>query len=137
MIESLDEDKPFDQFIREQLAGDEMAGEIEDEEDQELLVATGLLRIGPYDNSAKLFKEEGQNRANVLADMTETTAAAFLGLTMGCCRCHDHKTEPLSHEDHYRFRAFFAGVGIDEDVELDPPDSLQKCGPTTRESTPA
>src|SRR5690606_38578321 len=88
---------------------------------QEQLVATGFLRIGPYDYSARLFMEEGQNRANVLADMTETTAAAFLGLTMGCCRCHDHKTEPLSHEDHYRLRAFFAGIGIDKDVELDPP----------------
>ncbi len=121
VIDSLHNDKPFDRFVREQLAGDELAGEIEDEEDQEQLVATGFLRIGPYDYSSKLFKEEGQNRANVLADMTETTAAAFLGLTMGCCRCHDHKTEPLSHEDHYRLRAFFAGVGIDNDVELDPP----------------
>jgi hypothetical protein len=121
VIDSLHEDKPFDQFVREQLAGDELAGEIENQQEQEQLVATGFLRIGPYDYSAKLFMEEGQNRANVLADMTETTAAAFLGLTMGCCRCHDHKTEPLSHEDHYRLRAFFAGIDIDNDVELDPP----------------
>lgn len=121
VIDSFCKDKPYDQFVREQLAGDELAGEIEIEQDQEQLVATGFLRIGPYDYSARLFMEEGQNRANVLADMTETTGAAFLGLTMGCCRCHDHKTEPFSHEDHYRLRAFFAGVGIDKDVELDAP----------------
>jgi hypothetical protein len=120
IVRSLNQDKPLDRFIREQLAGDEMVpGEPQDEAEQDALIATGYLRTGPWDNSSKLFNEEHKTRAAHLADLTETTASAFLGLTMSCCRCHDHKTEPLSQEDHYRFRAFFSGVKFADERILD------------------
>ncbi len=111
---------PFDQFVLEQLAGDEMVnGQPKDSVDQRRWIATGYLRMGPYDNAAKLFNEQDRARVEVLSDLTETTGSAFLGLTLACCRCHDHKTEPLSHADHYRFRAFFAATRFAEDQSLE------------------
>jgi cytochrome c553 len=92
VIRSLNADKPFDRFIREQLAGDELlAGPPRDEAERDALIA----------------------------DLVETTGAAFLGLTMSCCRCHDHKFDPLSQADHYRLRAFFEGVKFADDLPLD------------------
>ena len=120
VIRSFNADKPFDWFVTEQLAGDELvAGAPRDEAEQDALIATGYLRIGPQDNSAKLFNEEDRARHELLSDLTETTGSAFLALTLSCCRCHDHKTEPLSQADHYRMRAFFEGVAFGDDVALD------------------
>ena len=120
VIRSFNADKPFDQFIREQLAGDELVpGPPRDETDQDRLIATGYLRLGPHDNSAALFGEEGKVRNALMADLVETTSGAFLGLTMSCCRCHDHKYDPLSQADHYRMRAFFEPVKFADDVPLD------------------
>ena len=120
VVRALQQDKPFDQFIREQLAGDELVeGAPKDQAAQDRLIATGYLRMGPQDNSAKLFGEEHRARAAIEADMAETTATAFLGMTLRCCRCHDHKTDPLTHEDHYRLRAFFSGVKLKDDVAID------------------
>jgi hypothetical protein len=120
VVRSLNADKPFDQFTREQLAGDELlAGPPRDAAEQDCLIATGYLRLGPYDNAAPLFNESDRSRAELLADVTETTAAAFLGLTFSCCRCHDHKYDPLSQADHYRFRAFFAAMRFADDTSLD------------------
>src|SRR5205085_9545110 len=86
---------------------------------RDCLIATGYLRLGPHDNAAALFNEQDRSRAELLADVTETTAGAFLGLTMTCCRCHDHKYDPLSQADHYRFRAFFEPVKFADDLPLD------------------
>jgi hypothetical protein len=120
VIRSFNADKPFDQFTREQLAGDELlSGPPRDAAERDALIATGYLRLGPHDNAAPLFNEQARSRAELMADLTETTAGAFLGLTMGCCRCHDHKYDPLSQADHYRFRAFFAGVKFGDDVPID------------------
>lgn len=120
VVRSFNADKPFDQFAREQLAGDELLeGPPNTPAEQDALIATGYLRIGPQDNSASLFNEQDRARTELLADLTETTGTAFLGLTLSCCRCHDHKTEPLSHADHFRFRAFFAGVRYGDDLRLD------------------
>ena len=120
VVRSFNADKPFDQFIREQLAGDELFdGPPDTAAEQDCLIATGYLRLGPHDNAAKLFDEQDRSRAELLADVTETTAAAFLGLTMSCCRCHDHKYDPLSQADHYRFRAFFAAMQFADDLPLD------------------
>lgn len=119
-IRSFNEDKPFNQFILEQLAGDELLeGAPRNSKDQDLLIATGYLRLGPQDNSASLFNEQARSRAELLADLVETTGSAFLGLTMSCCRCHDHKYDPLSQADHFRMRAFFEGVKPAEDLPLD------------------
>jgi hypothetical protein len=120
VIRSFNADKPFDQFVKEQLAGDELLeGAPKTAAEQDYLIATGYLRVGPQDNSAPLFNEQARARAELMADLTETTGSAFLGLTMGCCRCHDHKYDPLSHADHFRMRAFFEGVKHADDVPLD------------------
>jgi hypothetical protein len=120
VVRSFNADKPFDQFVREQLAGDELIdGPPATPAEQDSLIATGYLRLGPHDNAAKLFDEADRSRAELLADVTETTAAAFLGLTLSCCRCHDHKYDPLSQADHYRFRAFFAAMQFADELPLD------------------
>jgi hypothetical protein len=120
VVRSFNADKPFDQFIREQLAGDELLdGAPTTSAEQDELIATGYLRLGPHDNAAKLFDEQDRSRDELLVDVTETTASAFLGLTLACCRCHDHKYDPLSQADHYRFRAFFAAMKFADDLPLD------------------
>jgi len=101
VIQSFNEDKPFDRFIREQIAGDEL-----DPENPEALIATGFLRHYPYEYNAVDIELKRQDMLN---DITETTAATFLALTLGCARCHDHKTDPLTQRDYYRLQAFFAG----------------------------
>ncbi len=111
VIRAFNDDKPFDQFMQEQLAGDELlAGPPQSPADVDKLIATGFLRLGQWDSTAAIFQEETRLRAEMMADVTNTTAAAFLGLTMSCCQCHDHKYDPLSQADHYRLRAFFAAV---------------------------
>ncbi len=126
VVRSFNADKPFDEFIREQLAGDELVdGPPDCSDEQDRLIATGYLRLGPHDNAAALFDEQDRSRAELLADVTETTAAAFLGLTFSCCRCHDHKYDPLSQADHFRLRAFFAAVKFADDVPLDLADEWQ------------
>ena len=82
----------------------------EDSAEADMLIATGYLRLGQWDSTASIFQEEPRLQAEMMADLTNTTASAFLGLTMSCCQCHDHKYDPLSQADHYRLRAFFAGV---------------------------
>lgn len=120
VIHAFNEDKPFDLFIREQLAGDELLdGPPRTPAEQEALIATGFLRVGPQDNSAPLFNEQARARAEWMADVTETTGSAFLGLTLSCCRCHDHKYDPLSQADHFRFRAFFQPLKTLDDYPLD------------------
>jgi len=119
-IRAFNADKPFDQFIREQLAGDELLDRAPaTPAEQDLLIATGYLRLGPQDNSAPLFNEQSRARAEFMADLTETTGSAFLGLTFSCCRCHDHKYDPISQADHFRLRAFFEPVKHADDTPLD------------------
>jgi hypothetical protein len=120
VIRSLNADKPFDQFIREQLAGDELLeGAPQNAAEQDYLIATGYLRLGPHDNSAPLFNEQARSRAELMADLVETTGSAFLGMTLSCARCHDHKYDPVSQADHFRMRSFFEGVKFASDVPLD------------------
>ncbi len=119
VIRSFNQDKPFDHFIREQLAGDELVdGVPRNSAEADMLIATGYLRLGQWDSTASIFQEEPRLRAEMMADVTNTTSAAFLGLTMLCCQCHDHKFDPLSQADHFRFRAFFAGVTSRDDLPV-------------------
>ena len=120
VIRSFNADKPFDRFVREQLAGDELLdGPPRDSSEQDDLIATGYMRLGPHDSSAALFNEQARSRAELMADLTETTGSAFLGLSLSCCRCHNHKHDPLSQADHYRFRAFFEAVKFADDLPVD------------------
>jgi hypothetical protein len=129
VIRSFNQDKPFDQFIREQLAGDELQlskarGETIHTSDEDLLLATGFLRLGQWDSTASLFQEEARLRAEMMADLTNTTASAFLGMTFSCCQCHDHKYDPLTQADHFRLRAFFAALQDRNDTVISPPEEL-------------
>ncbi|MBX3748439.1 MAG: DUF1553 domain-containing protein [Verrucomicrobiae bacterium] len=126
VVRSFNADKPYDRFLVEQLAGDEMlAGAPRTAAERDLLIATGYLRIGPQDNSASLFNEQARARSEWLSDLTETTGSAFLGLTLSCCRCHDHKYDPLSQADHFRLRAFFEPVEYGDALALDLADEQE------------
>ncbi len=120
VVRAFNSDKPFDRFILEQLAGDELvSGAPRDSAEQDAWIATGFLRLGPHDNAAPLFNEQERSRAELMADLVETTGGAFLGLTLSCSRCHDHKYDPLSQADHFRMRAFFEPVRFADDLALD------------------
>lgn len=120
IIRSLNEDKPYDRFIREQLAGDELlAGPPRTAAEADWLIATGFLRAGTYDSTASIFQEEKKARNELMADLVNTTGSAFLGLTFSCANCHDHKHDPISQADHFRFRAFFAAVQARDDLPVD------------------
>ena len=119
VIRAFNADKPYDQFITEQLAGDELANDtLSGPQASEFQIATGFLRLGPWDNSAAAFNEQDRARDELLTDLTETTGSGFLGLTMSCCRCHDHKYDPLIQADHYRLRAFFAPVTFTDNFQM-------------------
>ncbi len=101
VIAALNDDKPYDQFIREQLAGDALGAD----------VATGFLVGGPVDIvKSPDVALTAQQRADELDDMVGTTGTAFLGLTTGCARCHSHKFDPISHREYHALAAIFAGV---------------------------
>ena len=99
VIRALNADKPFNQFITEQLAGDEMDGA-----NTASVIATGFNRLGPWDDEPADFAVD---RFDQLDDIVNTTSQAFLGLTMGCARCHDHKFDPLLQTDYYSMVAIF------------------------------
>ena len=101
MIHAFNADKPFDRFVLEQIAGDELP---EDDHTPENLVATGYYRLGPWDDEPA---DPKQDRYDQLDDIVNTTSEVFLGLTLGCARCHNHKFEPLSMHDYYRMVAIF------------------------------
>jgi len=111
VIDSFLRDKPFDQFIREQLAGDEI-----DSTKQDLLIAAGFQRLGPLRKNAG-NQEVASSRNEVLTEMTNIVGAAFLGVTVGCARCHDHKFDAIRQKDYYRMQAFFASTH-EHDVPL-------------------
>ena len=117
VIKSFNEDKPYDRFVQEQIAGDEfwpddlnLEGTYQISRSKlaslEARIGTGLYTLGPElhesnMNVPKLVHEQ-------LIDSVDTTGSVFLGLTLGCARCHDHKFDPISQRDYYRFQAIFA-----------------------------
>ncbi|MDQ2898525.1 MAG: PSD1 and planctomycete cytochrome C domain-containing protein, partial [Acidobacteriota bacterium] len=112
VIRAFNSDKPYDLFVKEQLAGDELNDKRSKAEDRsERLVALGYLRMATWEADAN-FKT--QLRQDFLNDVTTTTAQVFLGFTAGCARCHDHKYDPIPQKDFYRMQAFFAATKPDE-----------------------
>lgn len=106
VIQSINADKPFNQFIREHLAGDVMG-----KDKPEIEVASAFLVAGAYDDVGNQDPVAQKNiRAATLDDMITATSGAFLGLTINCARCHHHKFDPIPTEDYYRIRAAFEGV---------------------------
>ena len=110
VIRSLNDDKPYDRFVSEQLAGDELAPD-----DMDARVATGFLRLGPYEENARDVLDQ---RNNVLNDVTDVTGQVFLGLTFACARCHDHKYDPILQADYFRLQAFFAAMSLEAEQPL-------------------
>jgi mono/diheme cytochrome c family protein len=106
VIRSFNEDKPFDRMVIEQLAGDQVG-----KGDPAVEAATGFLVAGPHDTvGIQNIEGQRQQRANDMDDIIAATGAGFLGLTVGCARCHDHKFDPIPQADYYRLRAVFEGV---------------------------
>jgi hypothetical protein len=99
VIDAFNKDKPFDRFIVEQLAGDELP-----DASAESVIATTFLRLGPWDDEPA---DPAADRFDQLDDIVSATSQAFLGLTLGCARCHNHKFEPLTMHDYYRMVAVF------------------------------
>lgn len=101
VIKSLNDDKPYDRFVREQIAGDTLGAD----------AAMGFIVGGAWDAvKSPDITLTLQQRADELHDMVSTTGSAFLGLTVGCARCHAHKFDPVPQLDYYRFKAVFSGV---------------------------
>lgn len=108
VVNAFNADKPFDRFVKEQLAGDELWPER-----TEALIATGFLRNLPDEINARDLNLKKQEVAN---DLTDTVSAVFLGTTLGCAQCHDHKTEKITQQEYYQFQAFFSNASWKDDV---------------------
>ncbi len=100
VIKSFNDDKPYDRFVKETIAGDEIFPE-----EAEAHQGTGFYTVSA--NRDMLYKQEKENRVETLTAFTDTTSGVFLGLTVGCARCHDHKFDPIPQRDYYRLQAVF------------------------------
>jgi hypothetical protein len=108
VIRSFNEDKPYDQFMREQVAGDVMEPVTSDG-----MIAPSLLVCGPWDQAGNAQANATQKmitREDELEDLLGVVGQSFLGLTINCARCHAHKFDPIPHEEYYRMKAIFEGV---------------------------
>lgn len=115
VVDAFNQDKPYDQFVREQLAGDEL-----NPESPESRVAVGFLRLGTYEYNQR--DVPGQWSA-ILNDLTDVTGDVFLGLGIGCARCHDHKFDPILQRDYFRLQAFFNPILPRDDLDLLPSEA--------------
>ena len=102
VIRSFNDDKPYDRFVREHLAGDELP-----DGGPDALTATGFYRLGLWDDEPA---DRDQAHFDSLDDIVATTGQVFLGLTVDCARCHDHKLDPIPQKDYYRFLSFFGNI---------------------------
>ena len=110
VIQSFNDDLPYDKFISWQIAGDEIAPDNKDAR-----IATGFLRLAPEESNGADYT---QIRQDILNDVTDVTSQAFLGLTMGCARCHNHKFDPIRQEEYFQFQAFFSGIIYPDAIPL-------------------
>jgi hypothetical protein len=113
VIDSFNADKPYDRFIMEQLAGDLLNGKTAEERNT-LAVATGFLAIGP---KGLIERNQEQYRMDVVDDQIDATSRAFLGLTVACARCHDHKFDPIPTADYYALAGIFRSTDTLPGVE--------------------
>jgi len=110
VVRSLNEDKSYDRFVKEQIAGDELWPD-----DPQARIATAFSRHYPEEWNARDLE---QRRQETLQDITDAVGSAFMGLTFGCAKCHDHKFDPILHRDYYRLQAFFANTANDDSIPL-------------------
>lgn len=122
VIRSFNADKPYSRFVREQIAGDALPSATRDS-----VIATGMLVSGPYDQAGMSSVSpivKGKAREDELEDMLATVGQTFLGATINCARCHDHKFDPFTAKDYYRLKAVFDGVNPG-DRPITPPEELK------------
>ncbi|MGE3310427.1 MAG: DUF1549 and DUF1553 domain-containing protein, partial [Limisphaerales bacterium] len=117
VIRSFNADKPYDRFVMEQIAGDELWPD-----DPDARIATGFNRHYPDESNARNLV---QRRQEILNDITDTVGFAFTGLTFACARCHDHKWDPISQADYFRLQAFFANTAAVDTLPLSSPTELE------------
>jgi cytochrome c553 len=135
VLRSFNQDQPYDRFVREQLAGDELPDGGTDG-----LIATGYYRLGIWDDEPS---DAEQARFDGLDDIVATTGQVFLGLTFDCARCHDHKLDPIPQKDYYRLLAFFHNINhyrnggpTDEATLIPPPADTDPEPPVKAEPRP-
>jgi hypothetical protein len=110
VIKSFNENKPYDRFMKEQIAGDELWPN-----DPQARIATAFSRHYPDESNARNLM---QRRQEILNDITDTVGSTFMAMTYGCARCHTHKFDPIQHTDYYRLQAFFANTAADDEIPL-------------------
>ena len=120
VVRAMNEDLPFDKFTIWQLAGDMLPNPTIDQ-----LIATGYIRMNPTTNEGGAIEAEFQ--AKNTFDRVDTTSTVFMGLTVACARCHDHKYDPIKHKDYYGLFAFFNST-TDKPWTTTPNSPLQRCG---------
>ena len=116
VIKSFNDDKPFDRFVEEQLAGDELWPT-----EQEALIATGFLRNFPDEINARDLNLKKQEVAN---DLTDTVGTVLLGSTIGCAQCHNHKFDRISQKEYYQLQSFFVNASWNDDVPAATADEI-------------
>jgi hypothetical protein len=126
VIRSLNQDKPYDQFVREQLAGDEIKPD-----DFDHMVATGFLRHGVYEWNQRNARMQWEL---ILNEITNVTGEVFLGLGMGCAQCHDHKFDPILQKDYYSLQSFLSSVWWPEDNRLGKKSEMGKLSEWEKET---
>ncbi len=114
VIDALNRDLPYDQFVQQQIAGDELWPD-----DPQAAIATGFLLCGP---DMPDINDQDERRHTILNELTGTVGSVFLGLSVGCAQCHDHKIDPISQPDFYRLRAFFDRGDMFKDHPIATPD---------------
>src|SRR5262249_19168309 len=119
VIEALNRDQPFDQFVVEQLAGDMLPNATIEQK-----IATGFHRNTQINQEGGIDQE--QFRIESILDRVNTTGTVFLGLTIGCCQCHDHKFDPLTQRDYYGLFAFLNNAE-EPDLPLASPEELERA----------
>ncbi|HEX9370063.1 MAG TPA: DUF1549 and DUF1553 domain-containing protein, partial [Roseiflexaceae bacterium] len=125
VVDSFNRDKPYDRFLREQIAGDELYPG-----DRDALVALGFLRAGPH-HVVGGNQDLEMNRQEDLVEMAGAVSSAFLGLTVGCARCHNHKFDAILQTDYYRLAAIFAATEFKQ-VEIAGADEKRACQERTK-----
>jgi hypothetical protein len=117
VIQAFNSNMPYDRFVIQQIAGGDEHSKTRNnyQPDPQGLIATGFLRLAPWDRSNLVAAEV---RQNYLSEITSATASVFLGMTLGCARCHDHKYDPIPQKDFYRFQAFFNAVQADRGITV-------------------
>jgi hypothetical protein len=110
VIRACNDDLPYDRFLSQQLAGDEL-----EPSNPDALIATGFYRLPPEETNGSNYR---MVRQDILDDVTDVFSTSILGLTLGCARCHDHKFDPLTQKDYYRLQAFFTPLMQRDDIPV-------------------